>query len=187
MTITDPICIIEKMKDISKSVFWKAFRISTKNVSVMYTLICICFTSYASSASCSCSFSLRKGAILSTLADKSKTDCNEIKGEFFRDDLLWSLLVPQYPHSNYFQLCQTCQHGVSHWISSSRVWRKTSSSATFSIFIPTNLAHIGTGINNVMLFKKLNFSNSSFLSAGEAFRSIWLIDKKTKLFWFLQN
>ena len=104
MTITDPICIIEKMKDISKSVFWKAFRISTKNVSVMYTLICICFTSYASSASCSCWFSLRKGAILSTLADKSKTDCNEIKAEFCRDDFLWNLRVPhaQYPHSNYF-------------------------------------------------------------------------------------
>ena len=38
----------------------------------------ICLTSYAS---CSCWFSLRKGAILSTLADKIKTDCNEIKGE----------------------------------------------------------------------------------------------------------
>ena len=38
----------------------------------------ICLTSYAS---CSCWFSLRKGAILSTLADKIKTDCNEIKVE----------------------------------------------------------------------------------------------------------
>ena len=104
MTITDPICIIEKMKDISKSVFWKAFRISTKNVPVIYTLTCICLTSYTSSASCSCWFSLRIGAILSTLADKSKTDCNEIKAEFCRDDFLWNLLVPhaQYPHSNYF-------------------------------------------------------------------------------------
>ena len=41
------------------------------------------------------------------------------------------------------------------------VWWKTSSSATFCIFIAINLAHIGL--------------------AGEAFRSIWLIDKKTKL------
>ena len=38
----------------------------------------ICLTSYES---CSCWFCLRKGAILSILADKIKADCNEIKGE----------------------------------------------------------------------------------------------------------
>ena len=114
MTITDLICIIEKTKkDISKSVFWKAFRISTKNFSVIYTLTCICLTSYTSSASCSCWFSLRKGAILSTVADKSKTDCNEIKAEFCRDDFLWNLLVPRSPSCRSI-LFQTISNSVKH-------------------------------------------------------------------------
>ena len=114
MTITDLICIIEKTKkDISKSVFWMAFRISTKNVPVIYTLTCICFTSYTSSASCSCWFSLRKGAILSTLADKSKTDCNEIKAEFCRDDFLWNLLVSRSPSCRSI-LIETISNSVKH-------------------------------------------------------------------------
>ena len=37
---------------------------------------------YASSPSCSCWFSLRKGAILSTLGYKLRTGCNEIRLEF---------------------------------------------------------------------------------------------------------
>ena len=60
-------------------------------------------------------------------------------------------------------------------------------SATFCIFIALNLAHIDTGINNVVHFKKLNSPKSSCL-AGESFRSIWFIDKETKLsFFFLEN
>ena len=48
---------------------------------------------------------------------------------------------------------------------------KTSSSAIFCISITINLAHIGTGINNVVHFKKLNSPKSSCL-AGESFHSI---------------
>ena len=64
--------------------------------------------------------------------------------------------------SNYLELCQTCQH-ISHWISSLRYDGKlqVDLSATFCIFIAINLSHIGTGINNVVHFKKLNSPQSS--------------------------
>ena len=67
------------------------------------------------------------------------------------------------------------------------VWWKTSSSPTFCIFTAINLAHICTGIINVVHFKRLNSPKSSCL-AGEAFRCIWFIDKETKLcFFFLRK
>ena len=57
------------------------------------------------------------------------------------------------------------------------VWWKTSSSATFCIFIAINLTHIGTGINNMVHFKKLNSPKSVVLLERRCARGIWFIDK----------
>lgn len=57
------------------------------------------------------------------------------------------------------------------------VWWKTSSSATFYIFVAINFPHIGTGINNVVHFKNSNSPKSSFWLERRFAASDWLTGK----------
>ena len=64
------------------------------------------------------------------------------------------------------------------------VWWKTSSSATFCIYIAINLTHIGKGIDNMVNFKKLNSPKSVVLLERRFARGIWLLTRKPNC-WFL--
>ena len=114
---------------------------------------------HQASASRSCWFSLRKGANY-TLADKLRTDWNEIKAETFWGRFLWNLSCRSIRIQTIYNSVNLSNMSASFSMNFLfAVWWKTSSSGTFCIFIAINLTHIGTGYVMVH-FKKLNSPKS---------------------------
>ena len=126
-----------------------------------------------------------------TLADKLRTDWNEIKPETFWGRFLWNLSCRSIRIQTIYNSVNLSNMSASFSMNFLfAVWWKTSSSATFCIFIAINLTHIGTGIYVMVHFKKLNSPKSVVLLEWRFARGIWFIDKKTKLlasFFFLEN